>query len=199
MNQNKLLLIGGGLLLLFCVAVLSSMDSTEEAYVQQILAERARVLEAWKRPSYAPSPIPMSQRSSLRLAHYPPDPRYRLQARLLPAPAQPGTPRLAGWLAFELDGKPYRLQALHEPENGPNALFVPFFDATNRAETYPGGRYLNLSLGADSTVVLDFNYAHNPYCAYDAAAYTHCPVPPAENRLPIHIPAGEKRYPLQAP
>ncbi|HNR37719.1 MAG TPA: DUF1684 domain-containing protein, partial [Acidobacteriota bacterium] len=61
------------------------------------------------------------------------------------------------------------------------------------AETYPAGRFLDLDEPAGETVVLDFNRAYNPLCNYSPAY--NCPIPPAENRLPVAIRAGELTYP----
>jgi hypothetical protein len=78
-------------------------------------------------------------------------------------------------------------------------VFLPFRDASNADETYEGGRYLldtikGADLGSeDGELVLDFNYAYNPSCAYDPR--WECPLAPPENRLPVAIRAGEKRYP----
>jgi len=82
-------------------------------------------------------------------------------------------------------------------------LFLPFRDTTSAQESYGGGRYLFDTIkGSDflSTtnahghmqIVLDFNYAYNPSCAYNDA-WT-CPLAPIENRLPVALPAGEKKY-----
>ena len=77
-------------------------------------------------------------------------------------------------------------------------LFLPFGDLTNNHETYGGGRYLFDTIkGADlgtngRTVVLDFNYAYNPSCAYNSR--WSCPLVSSENRLPFAILAGEKRF-----
>ncbi|MEX2536676.1 MAG: DUF1684 domain-containing protein [Trueperaceae bacterium] len=77
-------------------------------------------------------------------------------------------------------------------------LFLPFRDATNGAETYGGGRYLldtikGAELGEEEgRLVIDFNYAYNPSCAYDSS--WDCPLPPAENRLELPIRAGEKAF-----
>ena len=77
-------------------------------------------------------------------------------------------------------------------------LFLPFRDATNGDETFGGGRYLYDTIkGADlgaywETIVLDFNFADNPSCAYNAA--WSCPLPPQENRLPVAVEAGEKDW-----
>lgn len=73
-----------------------------------------------------------------------------------------------------------------------NVLFIPFADKTNGGETYEGGRYLDVKLKNEKTIVLDFNLAYNPYCAY---SYKYsCPVPPRENILSIPIQAGEKKF-----
>jgi uncharacterized protein (DUF1684 family) len=75
-----------------------------------------------------------------------------------------------------------------------NYLFLPFTDLTNGETTYEGGRYLDFSIGdiQDGILEVDFNRCYNPYCAY-SDGYS-CPVPPAENRLQLAIPAGEKKF-----
>jgi uncharacterized protein (DUF1684 family) len=83
-------------------------------------------------------------------------------------------------------------------KNYGGGLFLPFGDLTNGVETYGGGRYLFDTIkGADlgtsgRSIVLDFNYAYNPSCAYHSRWV--CPLPPAENRLPFAITAGEKAF-----
>jgi hypothetical protein len=69
-------------------------------------------------------------------------------------------------------------------------LFVPFRDATNAAETYEAGRYLDLAAQDDGTYDLDFNLAYAPFCAY-SPSYS-CPLPPPENWLTARITAGER-------
>ncbi len=77
-------------------------------------------------------------------------------------------------------------------------IFLPFRDATRVETTYEGGRYLLDTIkGADlgqegAGLILDFNYAYNPSCAYHPR--WDCPLAPAENDLPVAIPAGEQRY-----
>jgi hypothetical protein len=73
-------------------------------------------------------------------------------------------------------------------------LFIGFTDMTSAAETYGAGRYIDCVTGdiRGNTMLLDFNKAYNPYCAY-AAGY-NCPIPPRENDLPVAILAGEKNY-----
>jgi len=74
-------------------------------------------------------------------------------------------------------------------------LFIPFTDATSGEETYEGGRYINLDIHdiKDQRIIIDFNRAYNPYCAYVTGKY-NCAIPPAENRLVVAIPAGEKTF-----
>ncbi|GAB4244061.1 MAG: DUF1684 domain-containing protein [Ekhidna sp.] len=74
-----------------------------------------------------------------------------------------------------------------------NQYLMAFGDETSGETTYGGGRYLDLAIGKSDQVVIDFNKAYNPYCAY-FADYT-CPLPPRENLLTVAIEAGEKDYP----
>jgi uncharacterized protein (DUF1684 family) len=74
----------------------------------------------------------------------------------------------------------------------PKRLWFIFRDGTSGNETYETARFLYADLQDDGTVVLDFNEAYNPPCAFNA--YTTCPLPLAENRLTVRIPAGEKAY-----
>ena len=69
-------------------------------------------------------------------------------------------------------------------------LWIPFADATNGNGTYPAGRYVDLEAAGGDSVVVDFNRAYNPTCAYNPEFA--CPLPPAENRVDAPIPAGEK-------
>jgi uncharacterized protein (DUF1684 family) len=71
-------------------------------------------------------------------------------------------------------------------------FFIPFKDKTAPTETYGGGRYLELPLTnlKDNQLILDFNQAYFPFCAYNKTFA--CPIPPKENQLNIRIPAGEK-------
>ena len=75
---------------------------------------------------------------------------------------------------------------------GDDEVFVIFGDTTNGAETYGGGRFLYADLVPGSRIVLDFNKAYNPPCAF--TPYATCPLPPRQNRLPLAIRAGEKKY-----
>lgn len=96
-----------------------------------------------------------------------------------------------GALAFEVGRKTYRLDAVLE--KGSKQLFIIFADETTGKETYGAGRYLYANPpGANGEVVLDFNKAHNPSCAF--TKFATCPLPPRQNRLAIRVAAGEKKY-----
>lgn len=81
---------------------------------------------------------------------------------------------------------------LYQHEDG--NFFLPFKDKTAPTETYGGGRFLDLPLTnvKNNRLRVDFNQAYNPYCAYNEEFA--CPIPPAENTLPIRIEAGEKLF-----
>jgi len=102
---------------------------------------------------------------------------------------RPQTYQSPGDAVFDHDGVTGRLQLLLEGDG--RRLFVLFADATNRDETYGAGRFLYAPLPVDGRVVLDFNKAFNPPCAF--TAFASCPMPPAANRLPFPVRAGEKR------
>ena len=94
-----------------------------------------------------------------------------------------------GYAVFSLAGKEYRLEALDE--GGAKLSFI-FRDLTSGKETYAASRFLDAPLPKDGQVVLDFNEAYNPPCAYNP--YTTCPLPTPENRLRVRIAAGEMMY-----
>ena len=75
-------------------------------------------------------------------------------------------------------------------------LFLPFRDSTSGHESYGAGRYLELHPHGDD-VVIDFNYAYNPNCAYDPS--WSCPLPPVENWIKVPIRAGERVFPTSSP
>lgn len=107
--------------------------------------------------------------------------------------------RVYGVLSFKLNDTLlklhlYQSKDLLSSKEYWNYLFLPFTDKTTGIDTYGGGRYIDLVM-ADihgNNCVIDFNKAYNPYCAY-AAGY-HCPIPPAENDMPVAVIAGEKNY-----
>ncbi len=96
-----------------------------------------------------------------------------------------------GYVAFQLNGQELRLRPVFEEPNARQLFFI-FRDQTSAKETYGAGRFFYTDLPKDGKVVLDFNKAYNPPCAF--TPYATCPLPPSENRLPIRVEAGEKKY-----
>ena len=140
------------------------------------------------------------------LEYFPPDPAYRIGSIVTPyeKPEEIRMIDTRGWerpawrygeASFSLHGENIRLVLLTwvgEPDSE-DQFFIAFTDATSGEETYPACRYLNAGFVAEGHLLLDFNTATNPSCAYgDGFA---CPLPPRENRLQIPIRAGEKIYP----
>lgn len=131
---------------------------------------------------------------------FPVDPRWRIDAsfeptvgRTIPVPDVLGEvahERSPGTVAFSIDGVDCHLDALEGGGNG--ELFLVFGDATNGELTYGAGRFLYTEPPAAGHVAVDFNLAYNPPCVF--TPYATCPLPPAQNRLPVRITAGEKDY-----
>ena len=133
---------------------------------------------------------------------FPVDDAYRVTARFVPYdPAKSvEMQNLAGdivklvspgFVTFSLGGSEYRLEAVLDDPHKAN-LFLVFRDLTSGADTYPAARFLDTDPPSGGSVVLDFNKAYNPPCAYNP--FTTCPLPPAANRLRVRIEAGEKKY-----
>jgi len=134
------------------------------------------------------------------LEYFPVTESYRIIARWVAAPKQ--IPILnvlgqtepsdcPGYAEFQLAGKQLRLYPILE-EPGAKELFYIFRDETAGKETYGAGRFLYSDLPKDGKVVLDFNKAYNPPCSF--TPYATCPLPPPENRMPVRVEAGEKKY-----
>ena len=131
---------------------------------------------------------------------FPADESYRVKARWVAQPhkisilnvlGQTEASDCPGYAVFRLDGRELKLYPILE-EPGAQELFYIFRDQTSTKETYGAGRFLYSDMPKDGMVVLDFNKAYNPPCAF--TPYATCPLPPPENRLPVRIEAGEKRY-----
>lgn len=131
---------------------------------------------------------------------YPIQPAWRVEARFEPydPPKTIGIPNILGQVTdspapgavvFDWQGKTYRLDALGDPAKGLSLIFA---DQTNGKETYGAGRFLETGPVRDGKVIVDFNLAYNPPCAF--TAYATCPLPPSQNRLALRVEAGEKRY-----
>jgi uncharacterized protein (DUF1684 family) len=133
---------------------------------------------------------------------FPVDPKYRIEARFEPYnPPKPiiiadvlgheTTQECPGAIVFELDGRTCRLEPTLSTSG--DEFFIVFGDETSGLETYGGGRFLYTRVqDEDGKVVLDFNKAYNPPCAF--TPYSTCPLPHRENILPVRIEAGEKAW-----
>ena len=154
------------------------------------------------------SPLTANARAGFAgLSYFPHDPGLRVEAPLEPdeegaelvIPTSTGEPtrfRRVGVVRPELPGGRVSL-AVYWLEGYGGGMFLPFRDALAGRGTYGGGRYLldtvkgaDLGAAADGSLVLDFNYAYNPSCAYDPR--WSCPLAPLENRLDVPIEAGER-------
>ncbi len=99
---------------------------------------------------------------------------------------------LYGMLEFSIEGKEYRLAPLNHPAKD-DKFFIIFGDQTNGESTYGGGRYIYIPTpNEDNITNIDFNKSYNPPCVF--TEYATCPLPPAQNKLNIAIPAGEKMF-----
>ena len=135
------------------------------------------------------------------IPHFDVDPSWRIEARFERYP-EPRTIEVAtvvgtleaypnpGRIVFERDGKTHSIEAL--VEEGTEQYFLIIADRSSGKETYGMARYLYAGPVVDGRIVVDFNRAYNPPCAF--TAYATCPMPPEGNRLDLYVAAGEKTY-----
>lgn len=180
-----------------------ALDDSESAW-REFKGARDRLFE-----QHPQSALTGPQRESFEgLAYFDYDPTLRFRAAVEPDPEgqtfevtldQDGETRLrrVGWVSFEVAENTGRL-AVYWLEGYGGGLFLPFRDRTNGEQTYAGGRYLLDTIkgadlgGHDGQLVVDFNFAYNPSCAYNPR--WHCPLPPPENWLRFPVRAGEKAF-----
>jgi uncharacterized protein (DUF1684 family) len=129
-------------------------------------------------------------------------PDWRFDARFIPAEegqtieignvlGQLSPSPVYGFVEFERDGENYRLLGLGDEDS--ESLWFLFADRTSGRETYGSGRFLySDGMPKDGRVLVDFNKAYNPPCAFNE--YSTCPLPPQQNRLDLAVTAGEKNY-----
>jgi len=142
-----------------------------------------------------------ARRNFKGLDYFPPNAKYRVEARFEPynppkkipitnVLGMTGDEISPGALVFTIDGQQFRIDPILE--QGTTDLFIIFKDATAGHETYGAARYVYAHPAKDGVTTIDFNHAYNPPCAF--TPYATCPLPPPQNRLPIRIEAGEKQY-----
>ncbi|MEQ1588027.1 MAG: DUF1684 domain-containing protein [Cyclobacteriaceae bacterium] len=178
--------------------------SSKEDYPSSIQKDRSEKEEFMK--SGEGSPFLKDSVPFTGLQYFPIDEKYRVKAKLVPIEnkkvvilsTSDGKEQKYleyAFATFTLEGIENKLLILELMEMGPQRgkLFLAFADETSGDETYGAGRYLDVKkVPAATSVVLDFNLAYNPYCAYNDS-YS-CPFPPKENILKNPIKAGEKNY-----
>jgi len=136
------------------------------------------------------------------LDYFPADPKWRVTASFAPyatpkkvtIPTVLGTTdsmEAPGLVTFTIGGKTLTLEPVVEDPSDAKLFFI-FKDQTSAKETYGAGRFLYADMPKDGKVVLDFNHAYNPPCAF--TPYATCPLPPKQNWLTIRVDAGEKAF-----
>ena len=174
--------------------------------------EEKRVLE-WRKErdlffkTHQRSPLtPKEKRNFRGLKYYPFDPHYVFSGQIDRYVLHVNNPKYYatfltnkgtnkryiryGKFHFKLDGKDYTLEIYKSILS--DYLFIPFKDQTNGKESYEGGRYIDAEILDGYQMVLDFNMAYHPSCAYNDKFV--CALPPRENVLDIKIPGGEKNF-----
>jgi uncharacterized protein (DUF1684 family) len=180
--------------------------AAQSPYTQQIAEHRAQYKQAFMDDERAP----LDSAGVQQLAFYPADSAYRITAQFeRTKKAEPfdmatysgiTKPYVQyGTLSFQLQDTTLQmavyqsLRLVRMPQYR-DYLFIPFKDLTNGEATYGGGRYMDVSKKdiQDGQLVIDFNKAYNPYCAYSEGY--NCPIPPRANHLQIAIEAGEQAF-----
>ncbi|MCF2487267.1 DUF1684 domain-containing protein [Dyadobacter sp. CY347] len=187
-------------LLLIAVSLASAQDFKKETN---------KYRKKYKEEFLSSANSPLKEADLPFLQFYEPDSAYRVVAKFeksrgqsFEMPTYSGVNKTYvkyGKVKFRINGRKqtltvYRSLSLQQLAKYKDYLFIPFKDKTNGDESYGGGRYLDLKTTdiKNNTLVLDFNKAYNPYCAYSDGY--NCPIPPAPNHLPIAITAGEKKF-----
>lgn len=191
---------------LLSICLLICLKGQAQTYADSI----AKYWQSYKEDFIKEERSPIKGKDTIYLRFYPLDVSYRVIADFTPTPdtkpfdipthsGKMKSYRQYGLLRFKVHGQPltlqiYQSQTLMKIEKYKDDLFIPFTDTTNYTFTYGGGRYLDIKINDinNNKLVLDFNKAYNPYCAF-AEGYS-CPIPPTENRLNIAIQAGEKLW-----
>lgn len=141
-----------------------------------------------------------ARRNFRELEYFPINEKFRVTARWVAEPrdlpilnmiGQTQPQPSPGYAVFQIQGEEFHLRPYIE-EPGAKQLFYVFRDRTAGHETYGAGRFFYSDFPRDGHVILDFNKAYNPPCAF--TPFATCPLPPTENKLALRIEAGEKKY-----
>lgn len=188
---------------LFLLAILYSLfDSGDQSvYVKDLLMERQEKNRALMISEESPL-NPEDKRSFKGLPYFEPTLEWIFSAELKLLPDGGDTLEMTlndgekelmirvGELTFTKEEKKYTVSCFRNPYAEDDRLFIPFRDASSGIESYGGGRYLD-AINKGDAVILDFNRAYNPFCAYNDNFV--CVIPPEENRIPLKILAGERK------
>ncbi|WP_200975241.1 DUF1684 domain-containing protein [Echinicola sp. 20G] len=191
----------------FALCFLSFWVSAQDSYTLEIQAFQDHLNDEFANPDESPLKSEDLEQFE-ELAFFPINPKLQIKATFVrtenqkPFRMKTTTTRRPiyekfGEAHFELDGKNYVLNIyqshqLREREEFKTHLFLPFTDLTNGDSSYGGGRFIDLEIPSDQEIIIDFNKAYNPYCAYNSR-YS-CPIPPKENDLPLEIKAGVMKF-----
>lgn len=187
---------------------LAVMGESATDGLREILKFQEELNEEFRDPPETSPPLPDRYKKNFEsLDFFAPDTTYVVNAKFVRTPdalpfMMPTTTDrkskevVYGIAHFELNGRKWQLEVYQNEElmldeGYEDYLFLPFTDQTNGKETYTGGRYIDLRIPNSDSIVIDFNRAYNPYCAYNKK-YS-CPIVPSVNDLATRVEAGGVR------
>jgi len=199
-------LIGISLLLQGIPESIRGEDQKEITLEEQLVMKWRKERDVFFKSHQRSPLLPQDKKNFKGLKYYPFDPQYVFSGKIERFNFHINNPKYYaafltnkgtnkryiryGKFHFQLSGKEYAIEIYKSILS--DTLFIPFKDKTNEKETYEGGRYIDAEILLDYKMVLDFNMAYHPSCAYNEKFV--CALPPRENMLDIEIPAGEKNY-----
>ncbi len=193
-------------LFLFSLFFLPTLSTQGQDFNKEIKSHR----KAYKKSFLTEERSPLHKKEVRFLNFFNPDQNYQVKAVFTTTPDSAPfdmatysgitkSYRQYGTLTFHINGTAHQLSIyqsmlLMRMPGYKDYLFLPFKDLSNGDSTYGGGRYLDFRFEdiKNDTLIIDFNKAYNPWCAYSDGY--NCPIPPLENHLDLAIPAGEKNY-----
>ena len=200
MSNTSRIAFGIGMIIIITLIIYMLMLSTKtNDYNSEILGQRT-TKDVWLSNDFE-SPFVKTNTPFQRLNYFPANKEYVITARfvknnnadsvnLITNLGEARTYRIYGTASFRVNEHDCSLQLLYVTSG--EELFIPFIDSTSGNSTYGAGRYLEAAIPSGDEIILDFNTAYNPYCAYvDGFS---CPFPPKSNILKVAIEAGEKTY-----
>lgn len=197
------------LFILLGVLSFSCQNEEDKIYISEIEQQRFEKNQEYSDSLKSPlNPIHLAEFNGLE--YFEVDPDFNIEGTLELTPEEKpfemytSTNRLPvyrkyGNFHFKVKGKDFVLGVFQnmdiiDDSVQKNYLFIPFQDLTSSKEAYGGGRYIDIQIPETNKVMVDFNLAYNPYCAYDDK--WSCVIPPPENFLEVKILAGEKKFHL---